>query len=132
MKLSAALIGSLAAFAAANALCIPKPAGIDSLLDIYKQINESSGVHTIKSIAECILKDSTWKVDYLDQKNGKVTFSSVTNECCGMALAGWNKYRGEWAEYAQASFNSPCDGGQLSNMTEQHINLLHTIIGDGH
>lgn len=132
MKLSAALIGSLAAVAAANALCTPEPAGNDSLLDISKQVNESSGVHTIKSIAECILKDPTWKVDYSDQKDGKVTFSSVTNECCGKAQVGWNKYRSEWAEYAQASFNSPCDGGQLSDMTEQHINFLHTIIGDGH
>ncbi|KAJ4388046.1 hypothetical protein N0V93_008651 [Gnomoniopsis smithogilvyi] len=131
MQLSTILLGTLAVFATAHVArsAEPEPAEIQ---DIVKQISEFPGLGAIQGMFKCIKKDRSWKVDYSDKKNGKVTFSSVTEKCCEKAQAGWTKYGKHWGKFAQATFDQPCTGGQLSSMTEDHINKLQAMIGNGH
>lgn len=132
MKLDAILVSTLAAFATAHVVRTPEPEGIEGIQDIIKQINGIPGIGAVKGILDCVQKDPTWKADYSDKKNGKVTFSSVSKKCCDKAQAGWAKYGDKWSKVAQASFNNPCDGGQLSGMKEDNIDKLQAIIGSGH
>lgn len=131
MKLSAFLVSTLAAFATAHVARSAEPERAE-LQDLVEQINNFPGLGAIKGIFNCIKKDPTWKADYSEKKSGKVTFSSVTAKCCGKAQDGWNKYGDHWGKYAEATFNNPCTGGQLSGMKEANIDKLQAMIGSGH
>lgn len=131
MKLSAIVIGSLAALASAHVARNPELDAV-GLQDIVKQINNIPGLGAIKDILTCIKNDNTWKADWSQKKQGKVTFSHVSNTCCDKAQTGWAKYGDQWGQFGQAKFNSPCDGGVVSGMKEDNVDKLQGVIGKGH
>lgn len=131
MKVSTILVGTLAAFATAHVARTPEPEA-GGLQDIVKQISAVPGLGAIKDILTCIKNDNTWKADWSQKNQGKVTFSRVSNTCCDKAQAGWTKYGDQWGKFGQAKFNSPCDGGVLSGMKEENVDKLQEVIGKGH
>lgn len=131
MKLSAILIGTLAAFATAHVARTAEPEAF-GIQDIVEDINNFPGLGALKGMLKCLKKDPTWKADYSDKQNGIVTFDSVTEKCCGKAQDGFNKYGDKWSKWAKATFYSPCTGGQISGMKEKNIDRLRAMIGNGH
>ncbi|KAF3763846.1 hypothetical protein M406DRAFT_75079 [Cryphonectria parasitica EP155] len=103
---------------------------LDFGADLINKINSFPGSANIKVIFTCMKKDHSWKADWSKEKEGKVTFSSIDSKCCEKTEKGWEQYKSSWDKLAVATFNQPCNGGELAGLTPENARRLHHIMGD--
>lgn len=136
MKPSTIIVSIFAAFATASVVRSPEPspepAGLEGIQNLVDSINSVPGLDAVLAIFKSLKQDQTWKADYSDKAKGHVKMSDVGEKTCSLAKTSFKKYEKDWSKYAQASFNTPCNGGDLRGMKVDHINKMRQMIGDGH
>lgn len=133
MKASTILVSVMAAFATASVVRSPQPGPEPAVLEVVPgPIDNIPGVKEMLAIFKSLKADKTWKADYSDKANGHVKMSDVGVTTCELAKTSWQKYEKSWSKYAKATFNTPCNGGDLREMKEENIDKLRKFIGDGH
>lgn len=136
MQPSTILVGLLAAFATASVVRSPQPnpepAGLEGIQNLVDTVNNFPGLDAVMAIFKSLKKDKTWKADYSDKANGHVKMTDVEQPTCELAKTKFQEYEKDWSKYVKATFNTPCNGGDLRGMKEEHIDKMRKMIGDGH
>lgn len=135
MKLSTIVLGTLATFATASVIRSPQPnpepQGLAGIQNVVGAI-AIPGWDSIQAVLKTLKEDTTWKADYSDKEYGNVIFTNVGEKTCTLVQMSWGEYGKYWGKLVHAGFNTPCNGGYLSEMEEKQIDILRMVIGEGH